>query len=76
MANERMPQSLNMGAYTPYNAVIGDQVFIQGHGRLRKGLIVETTGSRFVVAYVTPSNHHDLKYKTLPLSRLYIKEKA
>ena len=76
MATEQMPFSMNMSDYTPYNAVLNDQVFIQGHGRLRKGIIVETTGSRFVVAYVTPSNHHDLKYKTLPLSRLYIKEKA
>ena len=76
MSNERMDFRMNMSDFTPYNAVIGDQVFIQGHGRLRKGLIVETTGSRFIVAYVTPSNHIDLKYKTLPLSRLFIKEKA
>jgi hypothetical protein len=76
MADERMAYSMDMSKYTPYNAVINDQVFIQGHGRLRKGLIVDTTGSRFIVAYVTPSNHHDLKYKTLPLSRLYRKENA
>jgi hypothetical protein len=76
MADERMTYSSNMTAYTPYNAVINDEVFIQGHGRLRKGIIVDTTGSRFIVAYVTPSNHDDLKYKTLPLSRLYQKEKA
>jgi hypothetical protein len=74
MANERMTYASNMSDFTPYNAVINDQVFIQGHGRLRKGIIVETTGSRFIVAYVTPSNHDDLKYKTLPLSRLYKKE--
>lgn len=76
MANERMVYSVDMTKYIPYNAVINDQVFIQGHGRLRKGIIVDTTGSRFIVAYVTPSNHHDLKYKTLPLSRLYRKENA
>ena len=74
MSSERMTYSPNMSDFTPYNAVIGDQVFIQGHGRLRKGIIVETTGSRFIVAYVTPSNHDDLKYKTLPLSRVYQKE--
>jgi hypothetical protein len=74
MANERMTYASNMSDFTPYNAVIGDQVFIQGHGRLRKGIIVDTTGSRFIVAYVTPSNNDDLKYKTLPLSRLYQKE--
>jgi hypothetical protein len=76
IADERMTYSSNMSAFNPYNAVINDHVFIQGFGRLRKGIIVETTGSRFVVAYVTPSNHDDLKYKTLPLSRLYIKENA
>lgn len=76
MANERMTYASNMSDFTPYNAVINDEVFIQAHGRLRKGVIVETTGSRFIVAYVTPSNHDDLKYKTLPLSRLYRKENA
>ena len=59
-------------AVNPYNAVLGDEPFIQAHGRLRQGKIVETTGSRFVVAYCTPSNHSDLKYKTLPLSQLWI----
>jgi hypothetical protein len=73
---ERMTYSLDMKEFNPYNATIGDQVFIQGHGRLRKGIIVETTGSRFIVAYVTPSNHNDLKYKTLPLTQLYKKENA
>jgi hypothetical protein len=56
--------------FTPYNAVVGDQVFIQAHGRLRKGIIVETTGRRFIVGYVTPSNHYDLKTKTLSLSEM------
>ena len=73
---ERMSYYLDMSPYIPYTATVGDQVFVQGHGRLRKGIIVETTGSRFVVAYVTPSNHDDLKYKTLPLSRMYRKENA
>ena len=76
IANERMAYFSNMSDFTPYNAVVNDQVFIQGHGRLRKGVVVETTGSRFIVAYVTPSNHNDLKYKTLPLSRLYRKVDA
>jgi len=76
MSNDRMTYASNMSDFTPYNSVIGDEVFIQAFGRLRKGLIVETTGSRFIVAYVTPSNHDDLKYKTLPLSRLYQKEIA
>lgn len=57
----------------PYNAEIGDMPFIQAFGRLRKGKIVQTSGSRFIVAYVTPSNHRDLKYKTLPLSQLWVK---
>jgi len=57
----------------PYNINVGDQVFIQAHGRLRKGKIVSTTGSRFIVGYLTPSNHNDLKYKTLRLDNLWIK---
>jgi hypothetical protein len=56
----------------PYNINVGDQVFIQAHGRLRKGKIVSTTGSRFIVGYLTPSNHDDLKYKTLRLDSLWI----
>ena len=56
----------------PYNINVGDQVFIQAHGRLRKGKIVSTTGSRFIVVYLTPSNHSDLKYKTLRLDNLWL----
>jgi hypothetical protein len=56
----------------PYNSNVGDQVFIQAHGRMRKGKIVSTTGSRFIVGYLTPSNHDDLKYKTLRLDSLWI----
>jgi hypothetical protein len=69
IANERI------GSYetkNPYNTNVGDQVFIQAHGRLRKGKIVSTTGSRFNVGYLTPSNHNDLKYKTLRLDSLWI----
>ena len=61
--------------FVPYNALVGDEVFIQAHGRLRKGIIVDTTGSRFIVGYVTPSNHNELKFKTLRLSDLYTQEK-
>lgn len=59
-------------AKNPYNINVGDQVFIQAHGRLRKGKIVSTTGSRFNVGYLTPSNHNDLKYKTLRLDSLWL----
>jgi len=59
-------------ANNPYNAVVNEEVYIQAHGRLRKGVIVETTGSRFIVGYVTPSNHNQLKWKTLRLSDLWI----
>lgn len=59
-------------AKNPYNINVGDQVFIQAHGRLRKGKIVSTTGSRFIVGYLTPSNYSDLKYKTLRLDNLWI----
>ena len=56
----------------PYNTNVGDLVFIQAHGRLRKGKIVSTTGSRFIVGYTTPSNSIDLKYKTLRLNELWV----
>jgi len=59
-----------------YNALVGDQVFIHAHGRLRKGIVVDTTGSRFIVGYVTPSNHKELKFKTLSLAFLYTQEKV
>jgi hypothetical protein len=59
-------------AKNPYNINVGDQVFIQAHGRLRKGKNVTTTGSRFNVGYLTPSNHNDLKYKTLRLDCLWL----
>ena len=65
-------RSSNSNDYAPYNAVIGDEVFIQAHGRLRKGIVVDTIGSRFVVGYVTPSNTRDMKYKTVPLNLMYI----
>lgn len=61
----------HQGDFAPYNAFVGDQVFIHAHGRLRKGIIVDTTGSRFIVGYVTPSNHKELKFKTLSLAQLY-----
>ena len=57
---------------TPYNALVNDEVYIQAHGRLRKGVIVDTTGSRFIIGYVTPSNHKDIRWKTLPLSQLWV----
>lgn len=67
-----MIECLRSDAVNPYNALVGDELFIQAHGRLRKGIIVSTTGSRFIVGYSTPSNTKDLKYKTLPLSRLWV----
>jgi hypothetical protein len=59
--------------YRPFNVLVGDEVFIQAHGRKRKGIVIGTTGSRFIVGYVTPSNHSDLKYKTLRLDNLWVK---
>jgi hypothetical protein len=63
----------NSTSMNPYNAKIGDHVFVQAHGRLRQGVIIETTGARFVVGYVTPSNHVDLKIKVVRLNQLWIK---
>lgn len=69
IANNRVAY---VNANNPYNAVVNDEVYIQAHGRLRKGVIVDTTGSRFIIGYVTPSNHTDIRWKTLPLSQLWI----
>lgn len=66
----------NRDEVVPYNVLVGDKVFINAHGRLRKGIVVDTTGSRFIVGYVTPSNHKELKFKTLRLSLLYTQEKV
>jgi len=57
-----------------YNALIGDVVAIRAFGRTRLGKIVKLVGSRFVVAYMTPSNAQDVHYKTLPLSQIYPKD--
>lgn len=57
-----------------YNALVGDVVAISAFGRTRLGKIVKTTGNRFIVAYMTPSNPHDVHYKTLPLSSIYPKD--
>jgi hypothetical protein len=61
-------------ATNPFNVVVGDQVWVDAHGRKRKGVITSTTGSRFNVAYLTPSNHEDLKYKTVGIPHIFIKE--
>ena len=57
-----------------YNALIGDVVAISAFGRTRLGKVVKLVGSRFVVAYMTPSNSQDVHYKTLPLNHLYPKD--
>jgi hypothetical protein len=56
----------------PYNAVVGDQVYFRAFGRYRRGLIIGTTGSRFIVGYVTPSNPKELKYKTISLADMRV----
>jgi|688.fasta_scaffold51983_13 hypothetical protein len=58
-----------------YNALIGDVVALRAFGRVRLGKIVKLTGSRFVVAYMTPSNSQDVHYKTLPLNYIYPRER-
>lgn len=56
-----------------FNAGIGDVVAIRAFGRTRLGKVITTTGNRFIVAYMTPSNAVDVHYKTLPLTHLYKK---
>ena len=68
-------QSIRHDEEPVFNAGIGDVVAIRAFGRTRLGKIVATTGSRFIVSYMTPSNAQDVHYKTLPLTHLYPKEK-
>jgi hypothetical protein len=68
IADERL--SIN-NAENPFNVVIDDELFFRAFGRLRKGKVLATTGNRFVIGYVTPSNHTELKYKTLNQADLW-----
>ena len=68
IANERL--YIN-NAENPFNVEIDDELFFRAFGRLRKGKVLKTTGSKFVIGYVTPSNHTELKYKTLNQSDLW-----
>ena len=67
-------QSIRHDEEPVFNAGIGDVVAIRAFGRTRLGKVVATTGSRFIVSYMTPSNANDVHYKTLPLTHLYPKE--
>ena len=58
-----------------FNASVGDVVAIHAFGRTRLGKIVRTTGNRFIVGYMTPSNPHDVHYKTLRLNDIYPRER-
>lgn len=69
----RVP-SIRSGASSVFNARVNDVVAIRAFGRSRAGIVVATKGSRFVVAYMTPSNQQDIHYKVLPLNYLYPKE--
>jgi hypothetical protein len=67
-------RSIKLDEESVFNAGIGDIVAIRAFGRTRLGKVVATTGSRFIVSYMTPSNANDIHYKTLPLTHLYQKE--
>lgn len=59
-----------------FNALVGDVVRINAFGRTRLGKVVSTSGRRFVVAYMTPSNSIDIHHKILPLQFIFPKEKT
>lgn len=59
-----------------FNARVGDVVGIRAFGRKRLGKVVKTQGSRFVVAYMTPSNSLDIHFKVVPLAQIYEYERA
>lgn len=66
--------SIRHDSTSVFNARVNDVVAIRAFGRSRAGIVVATKGSRFVVAYMTPSNQQDIHYKVLPLNYLYPKE--
>lgn len=71
MANDRLDTYHEI----PFNVAIGDVVWVWAFGRSRKGIVVGTAGNRFHVGYVTPSNTHEVKYKTVHLPQI-LKSKA
>lgn len=72
--SQSYPTRIANNSSSLYNAKIGDVVAIRAFGRTRLGKIVKLVGNRFVIAYMTPSNTHDVHYKTLPLSEIYPKD--
>jgi hypothetical protein len=68
----RVP-SIRHDSTSVFNAKVNDVVAIRAFGRSRAGIVVATQGSRFVVAYMTPSNGQDIHYKVLPLNFLFPK---
>jgi hypothetical protein len=68
----RVP-SIRHDSTSVFNAKVNDVVAIRAFGRSRAGIVVATQGSRFVVAYMTPSNGQDIHYKVLPLNYLFPK---
>lgn len=59
-----------------FNARVNDVVRIRAFGKARLGKVISTTGSRFVVGYMTPSNNLEVHYKTLPLMYIYPKDEV
>jgi len=61
-------------AVEPYNVKINDLVWVQSLAKLRQGVVVQTQGRKFVVAYSVPSNRTLIRYKSLPLSSLRVQK--
>jgi len=53
------------------NALVGDVVGLWAWGRMREGVVVGNKGSRFIIAYVTPTSPKEIKMKSLPLFNIY-----
>ena len=73
VADQLSEMANNCPSNTPnvINALVGDRVGLWAWGRMREGIVVGTTGSRFQIAYVTPSSPKELKLKLLPLHYIY-----
>jgi len=56
----------------PFNLRVNDYAYVNAYGGWRKGVVVGTTGRRFIVGYVVPSNTIQIRYKTVNLSQTRI----
>ena len=66
---EACSNKVNITLEKPFNLRVNDYAYVHAYGGWRKGVVVGTTGRRFIVGYVVPSNTIQIRYKTVTLSQ-------